>query len=91
MIKGHWALPERVWRPHCGPMDTASPSIFPPRRVLVAFATKHGSTGEIARTIGAGLARQASRWTCCLWEQAERIDDYRAVLVGGRLGEERSS
>mgnify|MGYP006353047191 CR=1 FL=1 len=65
-------------------MNTASPSIFPPRRALVAFATKHGSTGEIARTIGAGLA-------CCLWEQAERIDDYSAVPVGGRLGEERSS
>ena len=42
--------------PRCGAMDTASPSSFPPRRALVAFATEHGSTGEIARTIGAGLS-----------------------------------
>jgi menaquinone-dependent protoporphyrinogen oxidase len=46
--------------------------------VLVAFATKHRSTGEIARTIGAGLAEV----DVLLVEQLERIDNYRAVVVG---------
>jgi menaquinone-dependent protoporphyrinogen IX oxidase len=63
---------------HCGAMDAASPSILPPGRLLVAFATKHGSTGEIARTIGAGLAEV----DVLLVEQVERIDNYRAVVVG---------
>jgi menaquinone-dependent protoporphyrinogen oxidase len=51
-------------------------------RVLVAFATKHGSTGEIARTIGAGLSEAGLEVDVLPVAQVERIDDYQAVVMG---------
>jgi len=54
-------------------MDAASPAIFPPRGVLVAFATKHRSAGEIARTIAAGLAEADLEVDVLPVEQVERM------------------
>jgi menaquinone-dependent protoporphyrinogen IX oxidase len=65
-------------------MDAASPAIFPPRGVLVAFATKHRSAGEIARTIAAGLAEADLEVDVLPAEQVERIDDYQAVVGSGK-------
>jgi menaquinone-dependent protoporphyrinogen oxidase len=63
-------------------MDTASPSSFPPRRPLVAFATEHGSTVRSPEPSGPVCPRRASRSDVLPMEQVERIDDYHAVVVG---------
>ena len=68
--------------PRCGAMDTASPSSFPPRRALVAFATDTGQLVRSPEPSGPVCPRRASRSDVLPMEQVERIDGYQAVVVG---------
>lgn len=67
----------------------AAPISAPPERalprVLVAYATKHGATAEIAEAIaeelrGAGLAAD-----CSEVRRVERLDGYGAVVLGSAV------
>lgn len=54
-------------------------------RVLVTAASKHGSTSDIAQTIGAALARReidADVWSI---EAVESLDVYDAVVLGSAI------
>jgi menaquinone-dependent protoporphyrinogen oxidase len=55
------------------------------RRVLVAFASKHGSTREVAQAVAADL-RAAGLDVDLLEAKAVRsLDDYDAVVLGGAI------
>lgn len=51
-------------------------------RVLVAYASKHGSTKGIAERIGADLRQDGHEVDVLQAKQAGRADDYDAVVVG---------
>jgi menaquinone-dependent protoporphyrinogen oxidase len=53
--------------------------------VLVAYATKHGSTHEVAETIAARLREHELEVEVCAAAEVERLDPYDAVVVGGAL------
>ncbi|MCS7056697.1 MAG: flavodoxin domain-containing protein [Thermoflexales bacterium] len=52
------------------------------RKVLVAYASKYGSTTEIAERIGQVLARAGLDVDVLPAEQTGEIEHYRAVIVG---------
>jgi menaquinone-dependent protoporphyrinogen oxidase len=55
------------------------------RRVLVAFASKHGSTGEVADAITETLRELGHRVDCLPATSAHTIAEYDAVIIGGAL------
>jgi menaquinone-dependent protoporphyrinogen oxidase len=54
-------------------------------RVLVAYATKHGSTIEVAEAIAAGLRKRGRDVDVCPAAAVRSLDDYGAVVLGGAL------
>ncbi len=56
-----------------------------PMRVLVAYATKHGSTAEVAATIGEVLRRADHQVEVRLARDVQRLADYDAVVLGSGL------
>lgn len=54
-------------------------------RVLVAAASKHGATGEIARAIGDGLAERGIEVTVVPPEEVGAVDGYDAVVLGSAV------
>jgi menaquinone-dependent protoporphyrinogen oxidase len=54
-------------------------------RVLVASASKHGSTSEIARTIGASLSFRKIDVDVALVNKVTSIDEYDAVVLGSAI------
>jgi menaquinone-dependent protoporphyrinogen oxidase len=53
--------------------------------VLVAAASLHGATGEIAQEIGQVLSRQGFAVTVMPPGEVEAIDDYDAVIIGSAV------
>jgi menaquinone-dependent protoporphyrinogen oxidase len=56
-----------------------------PMQVLVAYATKHGSTAEIAEAIGAVLREAGHEVDVRNARDVQRIDRYAAVVLGSAL------
>lgn len=56
-----------------------------PARVLVSAATMHGSTAEIAGTIGEALADEGLDVTVLPPEQVETVEEYDAVVLGSAV------
>ena len=54
-------------------------------RILVASASKHGSTSEIARTIGASLMFRKIDADVVDVEDVESLDGYGAVVLGSGI------
>lgn len=55
------------------------------RRILVTYASKHGSTGEIATAIGAELQGAGLRVDVRPVAEVRDLGPYRAVVVGSAL------
>jgi menaquinone-dependent protoporphyrinogen oxidase len=53
--------------------------------VLVAYATKHGSTREVAETIATTLQEQGARVDLRAAGDCRDLGEYRAVVLGGSL------
>jgi menaquinone-dependent protoporphyrinogen oxidase len=54
-------------------------------RVLVAYATKHGSTREVAEAIAARLRENGLDADLRCAADVEAVDDYASVVVGGSI------
>jgi len=54
-------------------------------RILVAYASKHGSTEEVARAIASTLRRAGSHVDVLAAAEAPRPDEYDAVVLGGSI------
>jgi menaquinone-dependent protoporphyrinogen oxidase len=57
----------------------------PPARVLVAFASKHGSTVEIAAAIARELQRAGLDVDCRSAQDVRSLDGYDAVVLGSAV------
>ena len=55
------------------------------RRVLVAFATKRGSTREVAESVAETLRAEGLEAECRAAAEIEDLDGYAAVVLGGAL------
>ncbi len=55
------------------------------RRILVAYASKAGSTGEVAEAIGQALAASGVTVDVVPVEAAPAVQDYQAVVVGSAI------
>ena len=56
-----------------------------PRRVLVAYASMHGSTGEVAEAIGKLLCGQGAAVDVRLVKNVNSLTPYNAVVVGSAV------
>lgn len=54
-------------------------------RILVAYATKHGSTHEVAEAVAATLAGEGIDVDLRLAAEVRRVEEYAAVVLGGAL------
>jgi menaquinone-dependent protoporphyrinogen oxidase len=54
-------------------------------RILVAYATKHGSTTEVAEAIATALRERRDRVYVAAAADVRALDGYRAVVLGGAL------
>ncbi|HYI19121.1 MAG TPA: flavodoxin domain-containing protein [Solirubrobacteraceae bacterium] len=54
-------------------------------RVLVAYASKHGSTAEIAQAISEELTRQGLEVDCRRADEVKHLDGYDAVVLGSAV------
>lgn len=54
-------------------------------RVLVAAASKHGATAEIADHIGGALEEKGLEATVAAADQVTEVDDYQAVILGSAV------
>lgn len=54
-------------------------------RVLVAVASRHGATAEIAESIGATLRERGVDATVVRPEQVESVEGYEAVILGSAV------
>src|SRR5688500_8503538 len=54
-------------------------------RVLVAYASKHGSTAEIAQAISEELTRQELEVDCRRADEVKHLDGYDAVVLGSAV------
>ena len=54
-------------------------------RVLVAYASKHGSTAEIAQAISEELTRQGIDADCVRADEVKRLDGHDAVVIGSAV------
>jgi len=53
--------------------------------ILIAYATKHGSTHEVAETIAARLAADGVETHTLPVDQVRSLDEYEAVVLGAPL------
>ena len=54
-------------------------------RILVAYATKHGSTREVADAVAATLQRRGLAVDTRPADEVDSLDDYDGVVLGGAL------
>lgn len=54
-------------------------------RILVAYASQYGSTGEVAEAIGNALCSPQSPVDVCLAKNVTDVSRYRAVIVGSAI------
>jgi dipeptidyl aminopeptidase/acylaminoacyl peptidase/menaquinone-dependent protoporphyrinogen IX oxidase len=55
------------------------------RKILVAYATRHGSTEEVARAVGVAFSRAGHRAVVRPVEKVEELGGYSAVILGSPL------
>src|SRR5512133_295314 len=55
------------------------------QRILVTYASKAGSTGEVAQVIGETLAKQGATVDVYPLEAVTRLEGYQAVVVGSAV------
>ena len=55
------------------------------RTVLVAYATKHGSTEEVAQAVAAALGERGLHVEVRRADEVERVESYDAVVLGSAL------
>jgi menaquinone-dependent protoporphyrinogen oxidase len=67
------------------PRPAATTDRGPARRVLVAYATKRGSTREVAEQIATTLQEQRLRVDLRAAADCRELHEYRAVVLGGAL------
>jgi menaquinone-dependent protoporphyrinogen oxidase len=67
------------------PTAAAATHHGPRRRVLVAYATRHGSTREVAETIATTLQEHGERVDLRAAADCRDLSEYRAVVLGGAL------
>ncbi|HXE46207.1 MAG TPA: flavodoxin domain-containing protein [Conexibacter sp.] len=67
------------------PTRVPAPHDAPPRRVLVAYATRHGSTREVAETIATTLQEHGERVDLRAAADCHDLSAYRAIVLGGAL------
>jgi menaquinone-dependent protoporphyrinogen oxidase len=60
-------------------------AIDPPTRVLVAFASKHGSTAEIAEAVAGELRRSGLHADCRPAGDVKDLNGYDAVVLGSAV------
>ena len=54
-------------------------------RVLVAYASKHGATAEIAEAIADQLRQDGYTVDCVPADQAAEVDSYDAAVIGSAV------
>jgi len=54
-------------------------------RILVAYATRNGSTAEIAQAVGRELEKTGAAITVADIKTVRSLEDYTAVVIGGPL------
>jgi len=67
--------------PACPP----APVIEPARRLLVAYASRSGTTAEVAQAIGRELRAVGCVVDVRAAREVDRVDDYDAVIVGAAV------
>ncbi len=55
------------------------------RPILVAYATRAGSTGEVAQAIGQALTEHGKEVQVCAVQDVTDLTPYRAVIVGSAI------
>ena len=58
-------------------------------RVLVAYASKHGSTAEVAQRVAGSLAERGARAELRPVDRVDRLDAYDAVVFGSPVYNQR--
>ena len=66
-------------------MSTARPNPSDPRRVLVAYASRHGSTQEVAEAVADVLRERGFGTDVLAAAQVHDLAGYDAVVIGGAL------
>lgn len=56
-----------------------------PENILVAYATKHGSTREVAEAIAGVLRDRGAHVTVQLADEITNLDGFSAIVLGGAL------
>ena len=59
------------------------------RRILIAYASQFGSTGEIAERIAARLNPHGHQIDLMRVDQVESLDNYDAIIIGGAIQYDR--
>ena len=59
------------------------------QRILVTYASKAGSTGEVAQAIGEALAKQGATVDVYPLEAVTRLEGYQAAVVGSAVRQAR--
>src|SRR5512147_3066162 len=55
------------------------------KKILVTYATKCGSTGEVASAIGKAIAQNGARVDVLPLKKVANLSDYQAVFVGSAI------
>jgi len=55
------------------------------KRILVAYATQAGSTGEVARAIGEEIAHSGAQVDVALLDQVKSLEGYDGVVLGAPM------
>lgn len=69
--------------PNCGFENKRGP------KVLIAYASKCGSTGEVAETIGQVLCQKGAMAETRLIKSDKAVEDYQAVVIGSAIHQNR--
>jgi menaquinone-dependent protoporphyrinogen oxidase len=79
-------MPVESWASNIAFQETSCGENHPqPRRVLVAYASRCGSTGSVAEGIGAVLCGMGATVDVRLVENVKDLSPYQAVIVGSAI------
>ena len=79
-------MPVESWASNIAFQETSCGENHPqPRRVLVAYASRCGSTGSVAEAIGAVLCGMGATVDVRLVENVKDLGPYQAVIVGSAI------
>ncbi len=63
----------------CGPKDKEN------KKILVAYASKYGSTSGVADVIGKELCNKGADVDVCLLKNVKNLSEYRSVILGSAI------